>query len=91
MADTRILAELVSSAEEAIKARDYERALELTYKALQIDDLHDGANMLHLEALGGLRRRSEVVAHYQEYVSKLAEASNDDDPNAGGSIPPIAA
>jgi two-component SAPR family response regulator len=62
---------LTRHAGEAVVLGQHERAVNSLRQALQIDPLRDDTNMLYLEVLGLLNRRSEVVAHYREYVDLL--------------------
>ncbi len=63
---------LAQHAEEALIRDQPLRAVNTLRQALQIDPLRDDTNIQFLEALGRLGRRSEVVAHYQKYVSLLS-------------------
>jgi LuxR family maltose regulon positive regulatory protein len=64
---------LADHAEEALVRDQPDRAINTARQALQIDPYRDDINMSLLEALGRLGRRSEIVAHYHEYVRQLRE------------------
>jgi len=67
------------SAEALIRGRASD-AVGWLRKALILDPLRDDTNRHYLDALGRLGRRSEIVAHYQEYVRALSEELGLDPP-----------
>ena len=71
---------LAALSEEALLQGQPSNVVGLLRKALFIDPLRDDTNLYYLEALGRLGRRSEIVAHYQEYVRLLADELGLDPP-----------
>jgi LuxR family maltose regulon positive regulatory protein len=78
--EMRYLDLLASYSEEALIQEQPLEVLNLLREALSIDPLRDDTNRYYLEALGRLGRRSEIVAHYQEYVRALSEELGLDPP-----------
>ena len=71
---------LANFSEEALIRGRASEAVARLREALSLDPLRDDTNRYYLEALGRLGRRSEIVAHYQEYVRALAEELGLDPP-----------
>jgi two-component SAPR family response regulator len=71
---------LASYSEEALIQGQPSQVVTLLRAALSIDPLRDDTNKYYIEALGQLGRRSEIVAHYQEYVRALSEELGLDPP-----------
>ncbi len=71
--ETRYLDLLLELSDEALIHDHAGRAAEAVRKALAIDPYRDDLNFRYLEALGRLERRSEIVAHYQQYVRLLSD------------------
>jgi len=78
----RFLDLLLQHGEEALVRDQPLRAVNSLRRALTIDSYRDDLNMLYLEALGRLERRSEIVAHYQTYVRLLADELGLDPPDS---------
>ncbi len=60
-------------ADEAIRRDQPDKAVPTLREALTADPLRDDLNELYVEALGMMRRRSELVAHYERYKDLLSE------------------
>ncbi len=71
--ELRYLDLLAKLSEEALLQGQPSNVVGLLREALSIDPLRDDTNRYYLEALGRLGRRSEIVAHYQEYVRLLSD------------------
>ncbi|MFQ5921585.1 MAG: BTAD domain-containing putative transcriptional regulator [Anaerolineales bacterium] len=71
--ELRYLDLLASLSEESLLQGQPANVVGLLRRALGIDPLRDDTNRYYLEALGRLGRRSEIVAHYQQYVRRLAD------------------
>ena len=80
--EMRFLELLIGHAQEAMVRNQPARAVSSLRRALSIDPYRDDINSLYLEALGMLERRSEIVAHYQQYVQLLANELGLDPPDA---------
>jgi LuxR family maltose regulon positive regulatory protein len=80
--EMRFLELLIAHAEEALIRNQPLRALASLRKALGIDPYRDDINLRYLEALGILGRRSEIVAHYQQFVQLLANELGLDPPES---------
>jgi ATP/maltotriose-dependent transcriptional regulator MalT/DNA-binding SARP family transcriptional activator len=80
--ELRFLELLIAHAQEAMVRNQPARAVSSLRRALAIDPYRDDINSLYLEALGMLERRSEIVAHYQQYVQLLANELGLDPPDA---------
>jgi DNA-binding SARP family transcriptional activator len=78
----RYLELLISHAEEALVRNQPSRALGSLRTALNIDPYRDDINLRYLETLGLLERRSEIVAHYQQYVQLLSNELGLDPPES---------
>jgi ATP/maltotriose-dependent transcriptional regulator MalT/DNA-binding SARP family transcriptional activator len=78
----RYLELLRTHAEEAIIRNQPLRALGSLRTALNLDPYQDDINMRYLETLGLLERRSEIVAHYQQYVQLLSNELGLDPPES---------
>ncbi len=78
--ELRYLDLLANYSEEALVRGRASEAVGWLREALSLDPLRDDTNRYYLEALGRLGRRSEIVAHYQEYVRALAEELGLDPP-----------
>ena len=78
--EIRYLDLLASYSEEALIQEQPLEVVTLLREALSIDPLRDDTNRYYIEALGRLGRRSEIVAHYQEYVRALSEELGLDPP-----------
>ncbi|MEK7683104.1 MAG: BTAD domain-containing putative transcriptional regulator, partial [Chloroflexota bacterium] len=78
--ELRYLDILASYSEEALVRDRPSEAVNLLREALSLDPLRDDTNRFYLEALGRLGRRSEIVAHYQEYVRLLSQELGLDPP-----------
>jgi ATP/maltotriose-dependent transcriptional regulator MalT/DNA-binding SARP family transcriptional activator len=73
---------LISHADEALIRNQPLRALGSLRTALGIDPYRDDINLRYLETLGLLERRSEIVAHYQQYVQLLSNELGLDPPES---------
>ncbi|MDK1044256.1 MAG: BTAD domain-containing putative transcriptional regulator [Anaerolineales bacterium] len=71
--ELRYLDLLAGLSEEALLQGQPSNVVGLLRQALFIDPVRDDTNRYYMEALGRLGRRSEIVAHYQEYVRLLAD------------------
>lgn len=71
--ELRYLDLLAAHSEEALVRNQPLRAVHTLHQALKIDPFRDDTNLRLLEALGRLGRRSEVVAHYRQYVRLMAD------------------
>ena len=71
--ELRYLDLLAGLSEEALLQGQPSNVVGLLREALSIDPLRDDTNRYYLEALGRLGRRSEIVAHYQEYIRLLSD------------------
>jgi len=80
--ETRYLDLLIEQGEEALVRDQASRAVESFRQALAIDPYRDDINSRYLEALGLLERRSEIVAHYQQYVRLLSNDLGLDPPDS---------
>ncbi|GMR10593.1 MAG: hypothetical protein BMS9Abin28_1414 [Anaerolineae bacterium] len=78
--ELRYLDLLADYSEEALIRGRASEAVGWLREALRLDPLRDDTNRYYLQALGRLGRRSEIVAHYQEYVRALAEELGLDPP-----------
>jgi ATP/maltotriose-dependent transcriptional regulator MalT/two-component SAPR family response regulator len=78
--EIRYLDLLAGYSEEALIQEQPLEVVTLLREALSIDPLRDDTNKYYIEALGRLGRRSEIVAHYQEYVRALSEELGLDPP-----------
>ncbi len=78
--ELRYLDLLASYSEEALVRGQAAEAIGWLREALTLDPLRDDTNRFFMEALGTVGRRSEIVAHYQEYVRALAEELGLDPP-----------
>jgi len=68
----RFLELLIDHADEAIIRNQPTRSLNSLRRALNFDPYRDDINLRYLETLGLLERRSEIVAHYQQYIQLLS-------------------
>jgi DNA-binding SARP family transcriptional activator len=68
----RFLELLIDHADEAIIRNQPTRSLNSLRRALSVDPYRDDINLRYLETLGLLERRSEIVAHYQQYIQLLS-------------------
>ena len=59
-------------ADEALMRDQPSRAVQLLQGALAIDPYRDDLNLKYILLLGRLKRRSEIVSHYQRYVTLLS-------------------
>ena len=73
---------LITHAEEALVRNQPLRALGSLRRALALDPYRDDINLQYLETLGLLERRSEIVAHYQQYVQLLSNELGLDPPES---------
>lgn len=73
---------LITHAEEALVRNQPLRALGSLRRALALDPYRDDINLQYLETLGLLERRSEIVAHYQQYVHLLSNELGLDPPES---------
>jgi len=73
---------LTTHAEEALVRNQPLRALGSLRRALALDPYRDDINLRYLETLGLLERRSEIVAHYQQYVQLLSNELGLDPPES---------
>jgi DNA-binding SARP family transcriptional activator len=73
---------LTTHAEEALIRNQPLRALGSLRRALALDPYRDDINLRYLETLGLLERRSEIVAHYQQYVHLLSNELGLDPPES---------
>jgi two-component SAPR family response regulator len=65
--------DLISNhADEALMRDQPNRAIKMLQEALAIDPYRDDLNLKYILLLGRLHRRSEIVSHYQRYVSLLS-------------------
>ncbi|MBN1267246.1 MAG: AAA family ATPase [Anaerolineales bacterium] len=80
--ESRYLDLLMEQGEEALVRDQAARAVESFRQALAIDPYRDDINSRYLEALGRLERRSEIVAHYQQYVRLLSNDLGLDPPDS---------
>jgi two-component SAPR family response regulator len=65
--------DLVSQhADEALMRDQPLRAVQLLQDALVVDPYRDDLNLRYILLLGRLNRRSEIVSHYQRYVTLLS-------------------
>jgi two-component SAPR family response regulator len=71
---------LARYSEEALVRDRASEAVEILRQAIRINPLRDDTNRFYLEALGRLGRRSELVAHYQDYVRLLRQELGLDPP-----------
>jgi ATP/maltotriose-dependent transcriptional regulator MalT/DNA-binding SARP family transcriptional activator len=78
----RFLELLIDHADEAVIKNQPSRALASLRRALSIDPYRDDINMRYLETLGLLERRSEIVAHYQQYIQLLSTELGLDPPES---------
>jgi DNA-binding SARP family transcriptional activator len=80
--EIRFLELLLAHAEEGLVRNQPLRAVASLRRALGLDPYRDDIHMRYLETLGLLERRSEIVAHYQQYVQMLATELGLDPPEA---------
>jgi len=78
----RFLELLIDHADEALIRNQPSRALASLRRALSIDPYRDDINLRYLETLGLLERRSEIVAHYQQYIQLLSTELGLDPPES---------
>jgi LuxR family maltose regulon positive regulatory protein len=78
----RFLELLIDHADEALIRNQPMRALSSLRRALSIDPYRDDINLRYLETLGLLERRSEIVAHYQQYIQLLSTELGLDPPES---------
>jgi LuxR family maltose regulon positive regulatory protein len=78
----RFLELLIDHADEAMIRNQPLRALASLRRALSIDPYRDDINLRYLETLGLLERRSEIVAHYQQYIQLLSTELGLDPPES---------
>ena len=71
---------LASYSEEALVRDRPTEAVDILRQAIRLNPLRDDTNRFYMEALGRLGRRSELVAHYQEYVRLLRQELGLDPP-----------
>ncbi len=71
--ELRFLDLMASYSQEALVRDRPSEALELLRQAIRLNPLRDDTNRYYMEALGRLGRRSELVAHYQDYVLLLRQ------------------
>ncbi|MGH2621895.1 MAG: BTAD domain-containing putative transcriptional regulator [Anaerolineales bacterium] len=71
---------LAAYSEEALVRDRPTEAVDILRQAIRLNPLRDDTNRSYLEALGRLGRRSELVAHYQEYVRQLRQELGLDPP-----------
>jgi two-component SAPR family response regulator len=64
---------MASYSQEALVRDRPSEALDLLRQAIRLNPLRDDTNRYYMEALGRLGRRSELVAHYQDYVQLLRQ------------------
>jgi DNA-binding SARP family transcriptional activator/tetratricopeptide (TPR) repeat protein len=70
--ELRFLELLIDHADEAVIRNQPTRSLNSLRRALSVDPYRDDINIRYLETLGLLERRSEIVAHYQQYIQLLS-------------------
>jgi ATP/maltotriose-dependent transcriptional regulator MalT/two-component SAPR family response regulator len=80
--EMRYLQVLSLHADEALVSGRPNEAADSLHKALELDPLNDDLVLRYLRLLGGLGRRSEIVALYQRYVRRLAEELGLDPPSS---------
>jgi ATP/maltotriose-dependent transcriptional regulator MalT/two-component SAPR family response regulator len=80
--ELRFLEMLGAHAEEALIRNQPLRALSSLRTALALEPYRDDINHRYLETLGLLERRSEIVAHYQQYVQLLSNELGLDPPES---------
>jgi LuxR family maltose regulon positive regulatory protein len=80
--ELRFLELLINHADEALIRNQPSRALSSLRRALGIDPYRDDINIMYLETLGLLERRSEIVAHYHQYVQLLSTELGLDPPDS---------
>jgi LuxR family maltose regulon positive regulatory protein len=78
----RFLELLIDHADEALIRNQPLRALASLRYALSINPYRDDINLRYLETLGLLERRSEIVAHYQQYIQLLSTELGLDPPES---------
>jgi two-component SAPR family response regulator len=71
--ELRYLDLLASYSQEALVRDRPSEALDLLRQAIRLNPLRDDTNRYYMEALGRLGRRSELVAHYQDYIQLLRQ------------------
>lgn len=71
---------LANYSEEALVRDRPTEAVDILRQAIRLNPLRDDTNRFYMEALGRLGRRSELVAHYQEYVGLLRQELGLDPP-----------
>jgi LuxR family maltose regulon positive regulatory protein len=80
--ELRFLELLIDHADEALIRNQPSRALASLRHALSINPYRDDINLRYLETLGLLERRSEIVAHYQQYIQLLSTELGLDPPES---------
>ncbi len=80
--ELRYLDLAASYADEALLRDQPTRAVTALREALKMDPYRDDLNLMILEVLGRLGRRSEIVSHYQRYVRLMADELGLDPPQA---------
>ncbi len=82
MLELRFLEMLIAHADEALVRNQPLKALSSLRSALSINPYRDDINLRYLETLGLLERRSEIVAHYRQYIQLLSTELGLDPPES---------